>query len=298
MNDAAPAILAINVGNSRTGFAVFRDWKQDTHAAMPNEGFDALIGALRGAAATLADDDSDGAIVIASVNEPLTIRIEQALAGVGPEPYRIGRDLQIPMHHALDASGAATVGQDRLLAALAAFEAFQQACVVVDAGTAVTVDFVDGEGVFQGGAIAPGARLMLRALHEHTAALPDVALVRPASAESDEADPFGRNTPQAMLNGAFHGVRGLVRALVERYAEFYQAYPKIVATGGDAELLFEGDDLIEHIVPDLTLRGIVAACRAAMSDEDQEATDAEGNMCSHDGCGCRPVRHAKHERRP
>lgn len=298
MNDAAPSVLAINVGNSRTGFAVFRDWKRETLSIMPNENFEALSGAIRDAAATLGGEDSDGAIVIASVNEPLATRIEEVLADASAELYRVGRDLQIPILHSLDATGAKTVGQDRLLAALAAFDAAQQACVVVDAGTAITVDFVDGEGVFQGGAIAPGARLMLRSLHEHTAALPEVALARPVSASNEDADAFGRNTPEAMLNGAFHGARGLVRALVERYAVAYQAYPKVIATGGDAELLFDGDELIEHIVPDLTLRGIALTCRAALADEDDEAPGSTPSGCAQEGCGCRPVRHTKHERRP
>jgi pantothenate kinase type III len=138
---------------------------------------------------------------------------------------------------------------------------------------------------------------MLRSLHEHTAALPDVQLARPASIGAAIDDPFGRNTAEAMLNGAFFGVRGLVRALAERYAEAYQAYPQIVATGGDAELLFEGDDLVEHIVPDLALRGIVAACRAAVEGEDGLGATSD-DECGHDSCACRSVRHHKHERRP
>ncbi len=293
MNPAATALLAVNVGNSRTSFAIFRDWKRETFTILPNEPFDTLAGAVVDMASSMSAEGS-AAVVIASVNDPVSRRLEGALQNAGGAVYRIGQDVPIPMRHSLDASGAATVGQDRLLAALAAFDAVQQACVVVDAGTAVTVDFVDGEGVFQGGAIAPGAKLMLRALHEHTAALPDVALTRPTSAEGEFADPFGRNTAQAMLNGAFFSVRGLVRALAERYAEAYQAYPQIIATGGDAEFLFAGDELVEHIVPDLTLRGIAAACRAAI----EAADDDDGGECGSDACGCRSVRHHKHERKP
>ena len=94
---------------------------------------------------------------------------------------------------------------------------------------------MDGQGTFHGGAIAPGARMQLRALHEGTAALPEVALAAP------DDDAFGRSTSQAMLHGVYHGVRGLVWKLVERYAEAYGAFPQVVATGGDAELLFRGD---------------------------------------------------------
>jgi type III pantothenate kinase len=147
--------------------------------------------------------------------------------------------------------------------------------VVVDAGSAITVDFVDGEGTFQGGAIAPGARMMLRALHQQTAALPAVEFAAPEGAgdsSGDDFQPFGRNTPQAMLNGVFFGARGLVRQLAERYAEKYEAYPTIIATGGDAKVLFEGDDLVERIVPELTLRGVAHAFDAWLGTLD----DSEG----------------------
>jgi pantothenate kinase type III len=70
---------------------------------------------------------------------------------------------------------------------------------------------------------------------------------------------LGKNTQQAMTLGALNSVRGLVRWQVERFAEMAGRYPRVIATGGDAPLLFEGDDLVEHVVPDLQLVGMVAA---------------------------------------
>ena len=78
--------------------------------------------------------------------------------------YRVGDDLPIPIQ--VDLAPETITGSDRLLNAVAAFDVLQQACVVVDAGTAVTVDFIDGKGTFHGGAIAPGARMQLAALHK------------------------------------------------------------------------------------------------------------------------------------
>ena len=140
----------------------------------------------------------------------------------------------------------------------------KQACIIVDAGTAVTVDFVDGEGTFHGGAIAPGGALQLRALHEHAAALPELKF----NAPTDEA--FGRSTSQAMLQGVYHGIRGMIWRLVEQYAEAYGAYPMVIATGGDAEILFARDELIDRIVPDLTLMGIAAAARRSLVSDDAD----------------------------
>jgi type III pantothenate kinase len=188
------------------------------------------------------------------------------------------------------------------LCAFGAYARAKQACVIVDAGTAVTVDFVDGEGAFHGGVIAPGAQMMLDAMHEKTAQLPKVALggqpLRGGSAEptsiagehesttppppsqepprSGGPNPFGKNTREAMLLGVANSIRGLVQHTVERYADFFGAYPQVVATGGDAPALF-GDEItqggiVESIVPDLQLIGILEVCRAV---EEMDAAGSE-----------------------
>src|SRR5262249_43314398 len=151
-------------------------------------------------------------VVVASVNDAVADRIEARLRAGGGEGrgagtvIRIGRDLPIPMEHSLE--HPVTVGQDRLLDALGAFSRSEQACIVVDAGTAVTVDFVDGTGVFHGGAIAPGLKMMLGALHEHTAALPAVDFFPHLLPIPGQQPPFGRTTAQAMAVGAVAAVRG------------------------------------------------------------------------------------------
>ena len=172
--------------------------------------------------------------------------------------YRVEKDWPIPVGRHLDPE--AIVGDDRLLNAAGAYDVLEQSCVVVDAGTAVTVDYVDGAGTFHGGAIAPGAGLMLSCLHEGTAHLPKVPLARPEEA-------VGHNTTEAMRSGVYHGVRGLVRELAEHYAELAGAYPIVIATGGDAELLFHDFDLIERIEHELTLMGLAVTLRAAMEQD-------------------------------
>jgi type III pantothenate kinase len=221
------------------------------------------IADLAEAARAIADLAQAGTpVVVASVNDAAAATLEQVLGDLRVRLYRIGRDLAIDLRHTVD--DIKGVGQDRLLCAIGAFQQARQACVVVDAGTAVTVDFIDGEGVFHGGAIAPGASMMLSALHERTAGLPEVEF-----ASLDEgASAFGRNTRDAMLLGVHGAIVGLVHHLVERYATFYDAYPQIVATGGDAPALFENDPIIEHIVPDLQLVGIHTACARALADDD------------------------------
>lgn len=260
-------LLAVSVGNSTTRFGRFVGQELARSHRVPNANVGHVIEQLVAAAGELPDGDEPTSIVVASVNEPVATKLVAALKErTDHEVFRLGTDLGIPIRTAL--LEHATPGQDRLLNALAAFDRMKKACVVVDAGTAVTVDFVDGQGVFQGGAIAPGASMALHALHEKTAALPHVHLARPS-----ETDPFGRDTAQAMVSGVFWGIRGLVRILVERYAEAYEAYPPVVVTGGDAVMIFEGDELIDRIVPDLTLMGIETACRLALAAGEDDDDD-------------------------
>ncbi len=257
-------IVAVSVGNSRVRWCACDGEEPGDECA--------LVVEAMGEAATLigrlAEESEAEAVVIASVNrtaaDELARRLREGGAGGGVtlDIYRVGEDVPVPIATRLHPD--AKTGIDRLLVALAAHRVLEQACIVVDAGTAITVDFVDGEGCFVGGAIAPGVRMALLALQEGTDALPGLTFDPPSGS------PFGGNTEEAMQRGVFFGARGLVRLLVERYAEAYGAYPPIIATGGDAEALFAEDELVDRVVPDLLMRGIAIACSRAIDDEERD----------------------------
>jgi type III pantothenate kinase len=257
-------LIAISVGNSRTQFGQFAgtDLRQQQH--LDNTDVPAIIQQvvhMRG------QTDEPKTLMLASVNEAVAGQLDAALRDqLSTEIYHVGDDIPIPVGRQLDPE--TITGVDRLLNAWAAWGSIRQACIVIDAGTAITVDFVDGEGTFQGGAIMPGAAMQLQALHEQTAALPELRFNAP-----DKTDAFGRSTSQAMLKGVYHGIRGGIQRLVEQYAEQYGAFPQVIATGGDAEKLFEGDELIQTIVPDLTLRGIATAAQHALATDEAEGLD-------------------------
>lgn len=284
-----PTLLALSVGNTRTAIGSFT--ASELTAVTRLENTDPMAVAAAAESAWKMLDGAGAPIVIASTNDPVASRIADEIeARTGAEVLRIGTDVAPAIGTHLDAR--AKTGEDRLLNAAAAWSCVKQACVVVDAGTAVTVDFVDGVGTFQGGAIAPGAQMALRAMHEHTAALPSIDYRAP------EAGSFGKNTEQAMLQGVHVGLQALVWKLVEQYAMQYGAFPVVLATGGDAATLFANDELVNAIVPDLTLHGIHESWRAAHEAESepsrpavQRATaDVRPGGCG-DGCGC----HAKHD---
>src|SRR5690606_39275593 len=147
----------------------------------------------------------------------------------------VGRDIDLPIKVLTD--NPQQTGIDRILNMAAAYEQMSKACVVVDAGTALTIDVCNDKGEFLGGAIAPGLGMMLDALHERTARLPRVDFAVPDR-------PFGQNTDQSILHGAYHGIRGMIKELVENYATELGTWPEIIATGGDAQRLFDNWELI------------------------------------------------------
>ena len=243
-------LLVINIGNSRLAAGTFEkgELTHSTRAALDDAA--AMEAALTECWAKLSEY-ADADVCVASVNPGREIAVGRAIEQVtGKTPSWVGRDIDLPIKVRTD--NPQLTGVDRVLNVAAASEQMQVACVVVDAGTAITVDVCNDVGEFLGGAIAPGASLSLKALHEYTAKLPEVKLSKPTG-------PIGQSTEQAMLHGVYHGLRGMVKELVEQYAEKFGNWPEIICTGGDAELLFGGWELVHAVSPDLTLYGVALA---------------------------------------
>ena len=249
------------VGKTRTRWAALRGRELDhafveSNAAAPS----AIVSMLK----TEVKDLQIECIAIASVQQEATKVLLGEIGSLGLQTLVIGRDCMPPLEHTLE--DASTLGIDRALNAYAAWRVIGSACVVIDAGTAITVDFVDGTGVFHGGAIAPGVNMMLESLHTQTEALPKLDFAMP----DESHGPFGRETAHAMQLGVVASARGLVRELVEKYAEAYKAYPRVIATGGDAHVLFDDQTLIERIMPDLQLLGIERTLEYALGSTGDE----------------------------
>ena len=143
-----------------------------------------------------------------------------------------------------------SIGPDRLANAVAAKFYFGAPVVVVDFGTAVTFDVIDQNGNYVGGISAPGLAVMTDYLHEKTALLPKIEIREIKSA-------IGKSTEQAMLVGAVHGYRGLVRELIrELKRELRVKKLPVVATGGYAKLIAAKLPEISAVEPNLTLEGL------------------------------------------
>jgi type III pantothenate kinase len=243
-------LMVLSAGNSRLAIGVFSGGALEYVTRIPAGRQDDWVGKLGQAWERISGGDSP-AVAAASVNPKLDAVLNEMVRKItGQSIQWVGRELELPI--AVKTESPERTGVDRVLNVAAAYEQMGKACVVVDAGTAITVDVCNDQGEFLGGSIAPGASMMLDALHEKTAALPRVTLAKPEKL-------VGRSTEEAISQGVYLALRGLVREFTESCALELGAWPDIIATGGDAELLFGGWELIHAVAPDLTLYGIALA---------------------------------------
>jgi type III pantothenate kinase len=152
-----------------------------------------------------------------------------------------------------------SIGPDRLANAVAARHHFGAPVVVLDFGTAVTLDVVNRAGNYAGGIIAPGLAAMTDYLHEKTALLPRIKI-------REIKTSIGKSTEEAMLVGAVHGYRGLVRELIgELKRELKTKRLPVIATGGYAKLMASKLPEISAVEPNLTLEGLRLTWEASRS---------------------------------
>ena len=196
--------------------------------------------------------------VIAGVHPQRGQRLHDWLTGHGQEVRVLAGHAMLPLVVNLERPDRA--GIDRLLNAVAAKSKLPpgRGAVLIDAGSAVTVDWLDESHTFQGGCIFPGLDLMAEALHRYTALLPRVAVGRPIPALP------GKSTIPAIQAGLFLAVSGGIREAVRLYSEMATTMPQVFFTGGQAPLLAEAMRIPTSwtVWPEQTLVGILRAAEA------------------------------------
>jgi type III pantothenate kinase len=195
-------IIAIDIGNTNIGVGLFLDGTEDSVHSIPGESEAQLRACLIDSWGKIPvlgsskEKKRDGVIVVSSVKPVWTDLVRRiADEDLGENIRLIGEDIPLPITVWVD--DPKKVGTDRVVAAAAAFDVVEDAVVVADFGTAVTIDLVDAHGVFQGGVICPGFDISAQALKDNTAQLPKVMVHRPSG-------PYGKNTADAINCGLDH----------------------------------------------------------------------------------------------
>lgn len=244
-------IFAVDIGNTNTSMAIVEDREVYEKVVLPNDQIDRFTSKAQPLFRSL-QDRSTRLVAVCSVVPELTEEIVlSAESALHADVMLIGEEIPLPIK--LDLRDKRTVGPDRVVAAAMAYERMGQAVVVADFGSAITIDCVNDDGVFLGGAILPGLKLSVSALACRAAALPEVKLSLPKT-------PWGRNTAEAISAGVVLGAVGSLRQIVERYAQKLGQWPEIIVTGGDGEFIGQHCEFIHAVIPDLVLMGIELAC--------------------------------------
>lgn len=245
-------LLAIDTGNTNTLFAVHdgkewrAQWRSSTDMTKTADDYAVWLSQLmelNGLNLSQIDD----CIISTVVPQSLFNQRNFARRYLKVEPFVIGENVELGVK--VNLPKPSEVGADRLVNAVGSHAHYAGPLIVIDSGTATTFDVVGADGSFEGGIIAPGINLSMKALHEAAAKLPRVAIQKPASV-------IGKDTVTAMQSGVFWGYIDLIDGLVERIKAEYGSPMTAIATGGVASLFEGAAQKIDHFDSDITIKGL------------------------------------------
>jgi type III pantothenate kinase len=244
-------LLAVDVGNTQTHLGAFdgerlvEHWRFQTRSgATGDELAERIAGMLALSQMALGDLD---AVCVSSVVPPLGVQYERLTERyLEADCLTIGPGVKTGMPIRID--NPLEVGADRLVNSIAAYDRFQDACVVVDFGTGINIDAVSAAGEYLGGAIGPGLEISLSALIERAARITRIDLEAPETA-------IGRSSRAAIQSGFVFGFAGLIDGLVRRI-ENEMGEVQLLATGGLAPVVVPFAETIDEVDEMLTLKGL------------------------------------------
>jgi type III pantothenate kinase len=245
-------LLAIDTGNTQTVIGLFDGteladhWRIATAAERTSDELALMIQQFLGFHGFSFDDQIHGVAVCSGVPRITASLRDMTRRYFGFDALVVEPGVRTGMPILYD--NPKEVGADRIADAVAAYEKYGGPTVVVDFGTANTIEAISEKGEYLGGAIFPGIEVSLDALFGRAAALRRVELVAPRNV-------IGKSTVESIQSGTIYGFSGQVDAMVDRFrAEIGDC--SVIATGGLAELIIPHSRTIEHYEPWLTLEGL------------------------------------------
>lgn len=256
-------LLVIDVGNTNTVFALhsgedwIASWRSATDSSRTADDYAVWLGTLMRMEG-LDLKEIDGCIISSVVPQAKFNFRNLSRRYFDAEPIFVG-EAEVKLGVPIRIRRPEQVGADRLVAAIGAHQLYQGPKIVIDSGTATTFDVVGPDGGFEGGIIAPGINLSMRALHDAAAQLPRIAIQKPPQV-------IGQDTVSAMQSGIFWGYVDLIDGLVERVKAEYGAPLSVIATGGVASLFEGASRTIDHFDQSLMEVGLLEVYRRNKKD--------------------------------
>ena len=251
-----PVLLVVDIGNTNVSLGIFdydagkgklaQHWRLSTHREQTSDELAIAIHALFEHEDRDIDEVSD--VIISSVVPPVVPIWERVSSKLFDRPpYVVGPGMRTGMPVRYE--NPHEVGADRIVNAVAAYDLYGGPIIAVDFGTATTFDCISGSGEYLGGVICPGIHISMEALFERASKLHRVEIARPKTV-------IGKTTTGALQSGLLYGYAGLVDSMVDRIRPELGGDPRVIATGGLARRIAEESDVIEEVVPFLTLEGL------------------------------------------
>ena len=245
-------LLAIDIGNTNIVIGGIRDdviifkARIATDRTRTSDQYGVEIKNMVEAFGAKISDISD--CIISSVVPPVFNSVKTGVIKViGKQPMVVGPGLKTGLNIHVDVPSQ--VGSDRIVVAVAALAEYKAPLILMDMGTATTIEVVEPENVYMGGVIFPGVRVALDALTSRAAQLPGISLDQPKSV-------IGKNTVDCMRSGVMYGTAGMIDGIVDRMEEELGHKSTLVATGGMAQFV---TPLCRHEIileKDLLLKGL------------------------------------------
>ncbi|MDR2339162.1 MAG: type III pantothenate kinase [Deltaproteobacteria bacterium] len=246
-------IITFDVGNTNIKFALWDgdnlvgDWRVNTKRDLSGDELGFMVDGFLHLAGYSFPQLED--MVVASVVPPMRPALERfSNKYIKKPPIFVEGHSQKMLK--IEYSDPRQVGADRVVVSIAAWHRFRQSLIVIDFGTATTFDCISPEGAYLGGSIAPGFRLSAEALFQRASMLPKM------ESFYNTKSAICKNTVDGINSGLVLGYTGLVEGLVWRIAKEMGTKPKVVATGGLAGLFANQSDVIDEVLPNLTMEGL------------------------------------------
>jgi type III pantothenate kinase len=254
-------LIAVDIGNTNVAVGLFLGGVEKSITTVRGSDKEQLVERLKEAwgkipiAKRSKEQKRDGVIVISSVKPAHTEMLREiARKEFDERILLIGKDIPFPMDLSVDKTYKGSIGSDRVVAAAAAYAVVEDAVIVAQIGTAITIDLVDDRGIFLGGVIIPGLEASAQALKDSTAQLPKIDIHKPQTV-------YGSNTNDAINCGVYYSAIATLQEMARRYAELIGKWPQTVITGSGAELIKDDCDFVDSYVPNLVVKGIALAYR-------------------------------------
>ncbi|MBM7543183.1 type III pantothenate kinase [Amphibacillus cookii] len=246
-------LFVLDVGNTNTVLGLFEgnnltyQWRIKTDRDKTEDEFAMLVKSLfdyQSLSFSVVND-----IMISSVVPPIMYALESMAEKYFNRKAIVIGETPIDSYLKMKYPNPAELGADRIVNAVGAIAEYGSPLIVVDFGTATTYCYIDESASYVGGAIIPGIKISLDALYSQAAKLPKVEITHPKNI-------IGLSTVDAMQSGLYFGYVGQVDEMVRRFKKESGQNPKVIATGGLAELIADESTTIDIVDPALTLKGL------------------------------------------